>query len=83
MVKRAWMVKAERDGRPYDAFKENSLMAICWRETCPLTDLNSREKIAALVAKTRPEWKSQAVARAAGQLQRFRVADSCSSGIFK
>lgn len=71
-MKRAWVVRAERNGRLYDAFKENSLMAIGWREIGPLTTLNSREKIAGLVAKTWPEWKPQALAMAAGQLHRFR-----------
>lgn len=49
-MKRAWVVRAERNGRLYDAFKENSLMAIGWHEIGALTDLNSREKIAALIA---------------------------------
>ena len=62
-MKRAWVVRAERNGRLYDAFKENSLMAIGWHEVGPLTDLKNREKIAALVAKTWPEWKPQAVSR--------------------
>lgn len=66
------MVRAERDGVLYDAFKEQSLVAIGWREIGPLTDLRSRETITGLVQQQWPEWRPQAIAMAAGQLHRFR-----------
>ncbi|MBS9478371.1 restriction endonuclease [Ancylobacter radicis] len=59
-------------GRLYNAFKEKAVIAIGWSDIGPLTHLNTREKIAARVATTWPEWKPQAVAMSAGQLYRFR-----------
>ncbi len=71
-MKQAWVVRAERGGRLYDVFKDNSIIAIGWSEVGSLADLKSREKIAARVAATFPDWKPQAVAMSAGQLHRFR-----------
>lgn len=71
-MKRGWMVRAERGGVLYDAFKEQSLVAMGWQEIGPLTDLRSREAIAELVEKQWPEWTPQAVTMAVSQLHRFR-----------
>ncbi|MCS0493744.1 restriction endonuclease [Ancylobacter sp. MQZ15Z-1] len=71
-MRQGWVVRAERGGRLYDAFKDNSVIAIGWREIGPLTELKTRAKIAARVTTTWPEWKPQAVAMSAGQLHRFR-----------
>ncbi|MGQ3675297.1 restriction endonuclease [Xanthobacter sp. TB0139] len=71
-MKQAWVVRAERGGRLYDAFKEKSVIAIGWGDMGSLENLNTRDKIAACVAATWPEWKPQAVAMATGQLYRFR-----------
>ncbi len=71
-MKQAWVVRAERGGRLYDVFKDNSIIAIGWSEVGSLADLKSREKIASRVAATFPDWKPQAVAMSAGQLHRFR-----------
>ncbi|MFH3481148.1 restriction endonuclease [Xanthobacter variabilis] len=71
-MKQAWVVRAERGGRLYDAFKEKSAIAIGWGEIGSLADLKTREKIAARVAAVWPEWKPQAIAMATGQLHRFR-----------
>ena len=71
-MKQAWVVRAERGGRLYDVFKDNSIIAIGWSEVGSLADLKSREKIAARVAAAFPDWKPQAVAMSAGQLHRFR-----------
>lgn len=71
-MKQAWVVRAERGGRLYDAFKEKSAIAIGWGEIGSLADLKTRDKIATRVAATWPEWKPQAIAMATGQLHRFR-----------
>ncbi|WP_429814883.1 restriction endonuclease [Ensifer sp. B1-9] len=71
-MKRAWMVRAERNGRLYDAFKENSVVAIGWPQLGPLDNLTNRERIAELVKQVWPEWKPQAIAMSAGQVHRFR-----------
>ena len=72
LMKQGWVVRAERGGRLYDAFKENAVIAIGWAGIGPLTELKTREKIAGKVAAIWPEWKPQAVAMSAGQLHRFR-----------
>lgn len=69
---RAWMVRAERDGRLYDVFKDRSIVAIGWHELGSLEDLQSRESILKCVRQTWPELKQQAAAMSAGQLHRFR-----------
>ncbi|MFC1459288.1 restriction endonuclease [Microvirga arabica] len=71
-MKRGWMVRAERDGRLYDVFKERSVVAIGWHELGSLTDLSSREAILKRVRQTWPDLKQQAAAMSAGQLHRFR-----------
>lgn len=68
----AWMVRAERNGRLYDLFKEEGLVAVGWHEIGSLENLRSREAIASKVRTLWPDWKSQSVAMAAGQLHRFR-----------
>ncbi|BBE74208.1 restriction endonuclease [Oharaeibacter diazotrophicus] len=72
MSKRGWMVRAERGGRLYDLFKDRSLVAIGLGEIGDLSRLPSRDKIAAAVVQSRPDWKAQAVAMSTGQLHRFR-----------
>lgn len=71
-MKKAWVVRAERGGRLYDAFKDNSIIAIGWSDIGSLANLKTREQIAGLVAEAWPQWKPQAVAMSAGQLHRFR-----------
>ena len=71
-MKRGWMVRAERDGRLYDVFKERSVVAIGWHELGSLADLSSRETILKRVRQTWPDLKQQAAAMSAGQLHRFR-----------
>ncbi len=67
------MVRAERDGRLYDVFKERSVVAIGWHEVGSLADLSSREAILKRVRETWPDGKQQAAAMSAGQLHRFRT----------
>lgn len=71
-MKQGWVVRAERGGRRYDAFKEHKIIAIGWAEIGSLSDLTTRDMIATRVATTWPEWRPQAVAMATGQLHRFR-----------
>lgn len=69
---KAWMVRAERNGRLYDVFKEAGVVAIGWHELGSLESSGTRDAIADRVKATWPEWKPQAVAMATGQLHRFR-----------
>ncbi|SON57297.1 Restriction endonuclease [Hartmannibacter diazotrophicus] len=68
----AWMVRAERNSRLYDFFKDNSIVAIGWFEIGSLEDLNTRKAVMSRVEQQWPERKLQAVAMDAGQLFRFR-----------
>ncbi|MBB4170428.1 restriction endonuclease [Rhizobium sp. BK538] len=70
-MSKSWMVRAERDGRLFDAFKEKSAVAIGWNEVGDLSDKKTRKAIADLVTTAWPEMKPQAAAMAAGQLHRF------------
>lgn len=68
----AWMVRAERNGRLYDLFKEAGVVAIGWHEIGSLEHLRTRDAIAAKVRAAWPDWKAQAQSMAVGQLHRFR-----------
>lgn len=65
------MVRAERDGRLFEAFKEKSAVAIGWNEVGDLSAVKTRKAISDLVTTAWPETKPQSVAMAAGQLHRF------------
>ncbi|PYE88058.1 restriction system protein [Phyllobacterium leguminum] len=65
------MVRAERDGRLFDAFKDVSAVAIGWNEVGDLSHVKTRKAIADLVAAAWPEMKPQSIAMATGQLYRF------------
>ena len=68
---KSWMVRAERNGRLFDAFKEQSAVAIGWNGVGDLSGVKTRKAVAELVATAFPETKPQSVAMAAGQLHRF------------
>ncbi|WP_261338473.1 restriction endonuclease [Rhizobium leguminosarum] len=70
-MSKSWMVRAERDGRLFDAFKEKSAVAIGWNEVGDLSNVKTRKAISDLVTATWPETKPQSVAMVAGQLHRF------------
>lgn len=70
-MSKSWMVRAERDGRLFDAFKEKSAVAIGWNGVGDLSNVKTRKGIADLVASAWPESKPQSNAMAAGQLHRF------------
>ncbi|WP_076392970.1 restriction endonuclease [Rhizobium sp. RU33A] len=70
-MSKSWMVRAERDGRLFDAFKEKSAVAIGWNEVGDLSAVKTRKAVADLVTAAWPETKAQSVAMAAGQLHRF------------
>lgn len=70
-MSKSWMVRAERDGRLFDAFREKSAVAIGWNEVGDLSDKKTRKAIADLVTTAWSEMKPQAAAMAAGQLHRF------------
>lgn len=70
-MSKSWMVRAERDGRLFDAFKEKSAVAIGWNEVGDLSAVKTRKAITDLVTAAWPETKPQSAAMAAGQLHRF------------
>ncbi|MBB2835844.1 UNVERIFIED_ORG: restriction system protein [Rhizobium esperanzae] len=70
-MSKSWMVRAERDGRLFDAFKDKSAVAIGWNEVGDLSAVKTRKAIADLVSGAWPETKPHSVAIAAGQLHRF------------
>ncbi|NTF63416.1 restriction endonuclease [Rhizobium rhizogenes] len=70
-MRKSWMVRADRNGRLFDVFKEKSAVAIGWGDIGDLTQIKNRKTISEKVAATWPEMKSQGIAMAAGQLHRF------------
>jgi restriction system protein len=70
-MSKSWMVRAERDGRLFDAFKEKLAVAIGWNGVGDLSNVKTRKAITDLVTAAWPEMKPQSVAMAAGQLHRF------------
>lgn len=70
---KAWMVRAERNGRLYEVFRDRKVIAIGWHQIGDLTNLRSREAILAKVREQWPELSRQSAAMAAGQIHRFRT----------
>ncbi|WP_244490488.1 restriction endonuclease [Rhizobium sp. Root708] len=68
---KSWMVRAERNGRLFDAFKTKSVVAIGWPALGDLSHLKSRKAITDALAKVYVGAKPQSQAMAAGQLHRF------------
>lgn len=68
---KSWMVRAERNGRLFDAFKEKSVVAIGWPAIGDLSGAKTRKVISDALAKVYPGGKAQSQAMAAGQLHRF------------
>lgn len=68
---RSWMVRAERNGRLFDAFKEKSVVAVGWPAVGDLSTAKTRKAIADALARVYPGAKAQSQAMAAGQLHRF------------
>lgn len=70
-MSKSWMVRAERNGRLFDTFKDQSAVAIGWNGVGDLSKVKTRKAIADLVSKAFPNAKPQSIAMATGQLQRF------------
>lgn len=70
MIK-AWMVRAERNGRLFEAFKEKAVVAIGWPALGDLSAAKTRKAISDALALAYPGAKPQSQAMAAGQLHRF------------
>lgn len=68
---KSWMVRAERNGRLFDAFKEKSVVAIGWPALGDLSQAKTRKTISEGLAKAYAGAKPQSQAMAAGQLHRF------------
>lgn len=65
-----WMVRSGGGGKYFDDFRDRSMVAIGWAKVGDLASL-SREQVMEIVRQAYPEFRSQAVAKAAGQLFRF------------
>lgn len=70
-MSKSWMVRAERNGRLFDTFRDQSAVAIGWNDVGDLSKIKTRKAIADLVSKAFPNAKPQSIAMAAGQLHRF------------
>lgn len=70
-MSKSWMVRAERNGRLFDAFKEKSVVAIGWPALGDLSQAKTRKVISEALAKSYAGAKPQSQAMAAGQLHRF------------
>ncbi len=70
-MSKSWVMRAERNGILFDAFKQNGAVAIGWAEVGDLKQFKTRKAIADKVAACWPDAKPQATAMSAGQLHRF------------
>ncbi|WCK26372.1 hypothetical protein [Agrobacterium pusense] len=70
-MSKSWMVRAERNGRLFDAFKEKSVVAIGWPALGDFSQAKTRKTISEAVVKAYAGAKPQSQAMAAGQLHRF------------
>lgn len=70
-MRKSWMVRAERNGRLFDAFKEKSAVAIGWNEVGDLSEVKTREALTELLTEAWPETKPRSIGMAVGQLHRF------------
>ncbi|SCM75462.1 putative restriction endonuclease protein [uncultured Pleomorphomonas sp.] len=70
-MSKAWMVRAERNGRLFDVFKQRSLVAIGWSALGDLSEAKTRKAVSDAFLRAHPEGKAQSQAMAAGQLHRF------------
>ena len=70
-MSKAWMVRVERNGRLFEAFKEKAVVAIGWPALGDLSAAKTRKAISDALALAYPGAKPQSQAMAAGQLHRF------------
>lgn len=66
-----WMVRAEVQGRYFEEFKTNSIVAIGWVDVGDLSSLKTREDFSRAVTKAYPDFKPGKIINSAGQLHRF------------
>ncbi len=66
-----WMVRAEVQGRYFEEFKNNSIVAIGWAEIGNLSSLRTRDDLSRAVASTYPDYKPGKAINSVGQLNRF------------
>lgn len=65
------MVRAEVQGRYFEEFKNNSIVAIGWAEIGNLSSLRTRDDLSRAVASTYPDYKPGKAINSVGQLNRF------------
>ncbi|WP_370674691.1 restriction endonuclease [Pleomorphomonas sp. PLEO] len=70
-MSKSWMVRAERNGRLFDVFKQRSLVAIGWPALGDISEAKTRKTISDAFSRAYPGSKAQSQAMAAGQLHRF------------
>ena len=66
-----WMVRAGRNGRFFQDFRDRQMVAVGWPEVGDLRQYDTRERMAEAVRRAFPTYRDQAVNMAAGQLLRF------------
>lgn len=71
MTGKAWMVRAGRNGRFFDQFREQGIVAIGWREVGDVIRCRDRDEVIAATRAAYPTFSEQAVLIAASQIYRF------------
>lgn len=66
-----WMVRAEVQGRYFEEFKTNSIVAVGWVDVGDLSPLKTREDFSRAVTKAYPDFKPGKIINSVGQLHRF------------
>lgn len=70
-MKKMWMVRAGRNARFFEEFRENSIVAIGWTRLEDLRPFKSKQEMVNAVKSAWPEWTPVKVGLAASQLHRF------------
>lgn len=68
-----WMVRAGRDARSIDDFRERGIVAVGWGQMRPVTEFASREEIEQEISRLHPGLTKKQRLTAASQLDRFRA----------
>src|SRR5690606_31379732 len=66
-----WMVRAEVQGRYFEEFKTNSIVAVGWIDVGDLSPLKTRDDFSRAVRKAYPDFKPGKIINSVGQLHRF------------
>lgn len=67
----AWMVRADRNGAAFEAFRESEAVGIGWAELGDMSDLKTREAVQARYEHALPGRSAQETGMGVGQVDRF------------